>query len=257
MKQIGSITTTSLREASSAIGTPLGEHGLATPENSRRVAEWLARQRPADMDNAAVSRVSQHGVGLKVKFEYRFPTGPNGENMASYVVAVGCDVQGNASGLAAAIADLKNFMTPASIRTIEVWLGELSVLVVRSKDDDFGDALRLSAYSGRLARYPADVVRAVLMEGRYKFWPTWDELAKRCDAMTSPRAFMISAMERGLTPTEPHRRAPTDEERARVQSLVDEMFPGRSQDMRNAAVAEAMKGECMVVGIEPKQVAPE
>ena len=247
MKQIGSITTTSPREAFSEIGTPRGAHGLATPENMHKVAEWLARQKPADMDAAAVSRASQHGVTLKVRFENRYPSGPSGEYMPSYAVAVSCDIHGQKEGLSDAISDLRNFMTPAPIRTIEGWLAELSVIVARGKDDDFGDELRLTAYSARLARYPADVVRTVLLQDRYKFWPTWDELAKRCDAMTGPRAFMIAAMERGPTPVEPPRRAATDEERARVQALVDEMFPGRSHGMRDAAVAEAMKGDCMAV----------
>lgn len=213
--------------------------------DTKAVAEWLAKQRPADMDSAAVSRASQHGVGLRVKFEHRFPSGPNGEYMPSYTVAVGCEVGGNSAGLEAAIADLKNFMTPAPLRTIEAWLAEVSVIVARGKDDDFGDELRLAAYSGRLARYPADVVRSVLLDARYKFWPTWEELAKRCDALTGPRVHMIAAMERGIPDHEPKRRAATEEERARVQALVDEMFPMRSPDMRKAAVDEALKGNCM------------
>lgn len=245
MKPINSAITTLQREASSAIGTPRGGLGLATLENSNPVASWLAKQKPADMDSAAVSRASQHGVGLKVRYELRFPSGPNGEYLPSYAVAVGCDIGGNPEGVALALADLRNFMTPAPVRSIEGWLAELSVIVARGKDDEFGDELRLSAYSGRLARYPADVVRSVLLEARYKFWPTWEELAKRCDALTSPRANMIAALERGMPEPEKARRAATEAEKARVQTLVDELFPSQSAEMRKAAVDEMMKGNCM------------
>jgi hypothetical protein len=152
---------------------------------------------------------------------------------------------GTAENVATALADLRNFMTPAPVRQIEGWLAELSVIVARGKDDEFGDELRLSAYSGRLARYPADVVRAVLIDAKYKFWPTWEELAKRCDAMTSPRANMIAALERGAPEPQPVRRPATEAEKARVQALIDELFPMRSSEMRKAAVDEMMKGDCM------------
>ena len=192
------------------------------------------------MDNAAVSRASSHGVALKVKYEFRFPQG-----RPSYQVAVWCDASGNRDGALAALNDLRNFMTPAPVRSIEGWLAELSVTVARSKDDDFGDELRLNTYASRLSRYPADVVREVLQEGRFHFWPTWDELAKRCDAATGPRAHMIAALERGI-PHEPEtRRAATEAEKARVQALVDELFPSQSPEARKAAVAEVMKGSCM------------
>jgi len=57
---------------------------------------------------------------------------------------------------------------------------------------------------------------------------------------------MIAALERGPAPPEPIRRPATDEERARVKALVDELFPMRSPEMRAAAVDEALKGNCMV-----------
>jgi len=197
------------------------------------------------MDKAAVSRASQHGVGLRVRYEYRYPEGPNGERMPSYAVAVGCEIDGTPDGANAALADLRNFMTPAPIREIEAWLAELSVIVARRQGDEFSDELRLVAYSSRLARYPADVARKVTIGTPYKFWPTWSEMEKQADAMTGARRSMIAALERGPAPPEPVRRPATDEERARVQALVDEMFPSRDPEMRKAAVDEALRGNCM------------
>ena len=201
------------------------------------------------MDKAAVSLASSRGVGLAVKYEHRFPSGPNGEYMPSYQIAVRCDVS-QGGDHAAALADLRNFMTPAPIRTIEGWLAELSVIVARRQDDQFADELRVSAYSARLSRYPADVVRQAILVDTYKFWPTWEELEKRCNILTAPRAQMIAAIERGPKPEETPRRPPTDDERARISALVGELFPDVSPEWRAAAVSEALKGDCMAVGQE-------
>lgn len=179
-----------------------------------------------------------------MKTSNRFPTGPNGEYMPSYSVAVGCDVSPEGD-YASAVADLRNFMTPAPIRQIEAWLAELSVIVARRPDDAMGDELRVSVYSSRLTRFPADVARHVLLETAYKFWPTWEELEKRCNALTGPRAAMIAALERGPTPLEDERRLATDDEKARIQAMVDEMFPSKSAEDRKDAVDIATRGYCM------------
>lgn len=238
MKQIGSVTTTPPREQPSRIGTQHGGHGLATPESSR-VAAWLARQVPEDMDKAAVSRASQHGVGLRVRYEGRYPSGPNGERLPSYMVAVACEVSPSGNH-AAALADLRNFMTPAPQREIEGWLAVLSVTVAKRRDDDFAEELRLTVYASRLAKYPADVVREVT-HSTYKFWPTWEEIEKRCEALTSPRRQMIAALERGPEPPEKARPPTTEEERKRVQRLVDGMFPSISQEQREVAADAIVK----------------
>jgi hypothetical protein len=191
------------------------------------------------MDKAAVSRASSHGVGLQVKLEGRYPTGPNGERLPSYVVAVGCEVSPQGDHVAA-LADLRNFMTPAPVRQIEAWLAEMSVIVAKRQGDEVEESLRITAYTGRLSRYPADVARAVTIGASYKFWPSWDELEKRCEALTSPRRQMIAALERGPAPPEREYRAPTAEEKVRIEALVQEMFPLASASERKAAVDLAM-----------------
>ena len=107
------------------------------------------------------------------------------------------------------------------------------------------DELRVSVYSSRLSRFPADVAKAVLLETSYKFWPTWDEVEKRAKALTGPRAAMIAALERGPDPQEEDRRVATDEEKARIQAMVDEMFPSQSAEYRKDAVDAATRGYCM------------
>lgn len=244
MKPIGSQITTALSKASSAIGTQPGEHGSVTLANSEKVADWLSRQQPEDMNKAAVSRASSHGVGLRVRYEGRFPSGPNGERLPSYMVAVGCDISPSGNH-EAALTDLRNFMTPAPMRKIEEWIARLSVTCAKRKDDSFSEELRVVEYASRLSRYPADVAKHVLLHQSYQFFPTWAELEARCEALTGPRRQMIAALERGPEPLEPKRRPPTEEEKARIQALIDEMFPHQSAEERKAGLDEVLKGDCM------------
>lgn len=190
------------------------------------------------MDKAAVLRASQHGVGLQVRYEGRYPM-----DQPSYTVAVGCHVSENGNH-EAALADLRNFMTPAPIRDIEGWLAVLSVTVAKRKDDAFTEELRLTTYANRLAQYPADVVREVC-RATFSFWPTWEEMERRCNALTGPRLQMIAALERGPAPKEPERRPPTEAEKARMQSLIEELFPNRTPAECTAALEVAMQGDCM------------
>jgi hypothetical protein len=245
MKPIGSEIITIQSKAASETGTQRGERGALTRSNSEQIAAWLAGKAPADMDAAAVSRASSHAVGLRVRYEGRFPTGPDGERLPSYQVAVGCEIQGEPEAVKAALHDLRNFMTPASVRDIEGWLARLSVIVAKRADDAFTEELRVVEYSSRLSRYPADVAYSVLLKSTWKFFPTWAELERAAEALTSPRRAMIAALERGPTPPEPKRRPATQEERDRIAALVAEMFPMRSPEMRAAAVDEMLKGDCM------------
>ncbi|MFV1536937.1 hypothetical protein VXL81_07290 [Phaeobacter sp. JH204B] len=198
------------------------------------------------MDKAAVSRALSHGVNLEVKFEGRYPTGPNGEYLPGYEVAVGCRIHGTTAQREAAIEDLKKFQTPAPIPQIERWLAELSVLTAGRGTDGIAAELQLTAYSSRLAQFPADVVRYALLQQTWKWFPSWDEIERLCKAKSSPRRHMIAALSQPEPDPEPVRRPPTDDERARIQAMVDEMFPRQSPEDRKAAVDIALKGDCMV-----------
>lgn len=47
---------------------------------------------------------------------------------------------------------------------------------------------------------------------------------------------MIAALDRGPTPPERFYRPPNAEEKARIQALVDEMFPGATPHERQTAI---------------------
>ena len=244
--RIGQTAATVTRKSPPEAGSSAGQTAVAVSPDATRVAAWLARHSVADMDKAAVLRASSLGVGLEVRYEGRYPSGPNGERLPSYQVAVSCDIHGNKEAREAALTDLLNFQTPAPQRAIEEWLAELSVTTASRQKDGMEQALALGVYSSRLGRYPADVVKEALLVKRWKWWPTWDELEGYCEAKASPRRHMIAALQKPPHDPAANRRPPTQEERDRVQAMVDEMFPSQSADDRKLAVDIALEGNCMM-----------
>lgn len=226
MKHIASAIITEAEGPSSLTPMRAGGPGSAMPVASADVVRWLAARSPEDVDKAAVSRASRHGVELRVRYEGRYPSGPNGEILPSYSLAVGCEIGGTPEARAAALADLERMMTPAPKRDIEGWLAELSVIVAKRAEDEFAERMRLQAYTSRLADYPADVARAATLSTSWKFWPAWAELEARCNRLAAPRRNMIAALRRG--PASDAERPPvTAEERARAGALLAEFMRGR------------------------------
>jgi hypothetical protein len=217
-----------------------------SPQEQSEIAAFLSRHSPEEINSAAVSRARSHGVTLEVRYESRFPTGPSGEYLPAYDVAVGCEIMGTTAQREAALADLMKFQVPAPARHIEEWITELSVITAGKSRDGITAELTLTAYSSRLSQYPADVVQYVLRERTWKWFPTWEELEKVCEAKAGPRRHMISALSRPEPDRSPRRRRPTKEERDRVQAMVDEMFPMKPRKEREAAVDLALRGNCML-----------
>jgi hypothetical protein len=246
MKPISSAITTPPAPQPSQTGTPRGERGSAIVESSR-VAAWLAGKRPEEVDSAAVSRASSLGARLRVITTVKAIYDDRG-NLAQYeTVARGCEVEGTAEACSEAAAHLERLMEPAPVEAIEAWLAELSVIVARRPDDSFGDEMRTTAYAARLRQYPADVAREAVLRMPWKFWPAWAELEAACKRKVSSRRCMIAALKRGPEPADPPRRPPTAEERARIMELVRKKFPEQTEEMRKAAVDEALKGNCIRV----------
>lgn len=243
---IGQIAETRAQGSLSEVG---GRRGTTVCETSRgsssEIGEWLKRHSPRDTDKQAVWRAQSHGVALEVKTEGRYPTGPNGESLPSYTVAVGCRVHGTDAQRAAAKADIEKLLEPAPKRQIEDWLAELSVLTAGRGQQGFEAELALTAYASRLASYPADVARCALLDHRWKFFPAWAELQAVCDAMAGPRRHMIAELGKPEPEPEPARRPPTEAERERIASLIAEKFPDIPQHWRTRALDEVTKGNCM------------
>lgn len=242
---IGETELTLAAKSRSAAGSRLGKTASAIRlQDSSEIATWLAKHDPEDMDKAAELRALSHGANLEVRYQGRYPTGPNGESLPSYTVAVGCGIAGSSASREAALADLIKFQTPAPVRQIERWLAELSVLTAGRGTDGIEAELQLTAYSSRLTKYPADVAKYALLDHRWKWFPAWAELERVCEAKAGPRRHMIAALSQPEPDPEPTRRPATQEEKDRIAALVAEQFPNAPQAWRDKAVDEATKGDC-------------
>lgn len=223
MKPSDSVTTTSPEGTSSEIGMPLGGHGSAMPAGSSRIAAWLAQRSPEEVDKAAESRVRQHGVELHTMTEWGFLV----IGIPSFGTAKACEAHGGGN-YAAAIDEVRKFMTPAPLKVIEGWLAELSVITARKQGSDFEEELRLTAYAKRLAEYPADVARHVTLVHRWRFWPSWAEMAEVCDGLFAQRRLMLRSLEQGESPASKERR---------LKAAADDMTP-EQREAENRRKAE-------------------
>lgn len=225
MKPLHSVITTSPREAFSQTGTQLGEHGSATRENSRLV-EWLAQRSPGDVDKAAVSQASRRGVTLDVQRDFRVERDEHGNRVSTHTPVKSVAVRGSLEARAVVKVELERLMVPAPEESLEAWLAELSVITSRRQDDEFTETLRLTAYAKRLAKYPADVARAALLDHPWKFWPAWVELEKVCEREVAARKAMIAALDREDEPQPQEARARVSAERA--AEIMREVFGDRA-----------------------------
>lgn len=219
MRHPNSETSILPREASSETGMQLGERGLVTSENSRAAA-WLARQRPADVDRAALSRASSLNAGLQMRMVEGLP--------------IKVSVTGDAAARREAVTALAGFVTPAPKNQIEEWLAELSVITRRKQDDDITESLRLSAYSSRLAEYPADVAREALLRHKWLFFPAWAELQDVCDKLAAPRRAMIWHLVNAPQVEAPEPREDTSPERkAEMAAYVQKVTKAMAERASN------------------------
>jgi hypothetical protein len=123
---------------------------------------------------------------------------------------------------------------------IEEWLAELSVIAPARQKTEIEIRLLLRAYVERLVQFPADVVRHALLDHKWTWFPSWAELFSLCDRMSAQRRAMLQALIKGPQPAEPPREGPTEEEKARMQAYIAELFPDADPTRRAAAVEAAM-----------------
>lgn len=150
---------------------------------------------PAQTDSRLAPLASQCGVQLRVVPRSKAKYDRSGAFLG-YETLPGHDatVRGDQDALARLRSKVERSLAPTPTDDIEVWLAELSVIAPSRQHDPLTDELRMTAYSSRLATYPADVVRHVLLGQVWRFWPSWAELHEACEAAVSPRRAMLAAI---------------------------------------------------------------
>lgn len=95
------------------------------------------------------------------------------------------------------IQEIDRICGPCEPRLAAEKLAELRVLTVHRARDGLDVELMATAYTGRLAKYPPDVVVKACdaWADREEFWPSWAELKAECDKRMHGRL----AIKRALT----------------------------------------------------------
>jgi hypothetical protein len=158
-------------------------------ENREVAAAWLAERKPDETHKQMVSLVQQFGMQVHDNHRLEYPKEGGFRRVHAGTECRGVALTEEQS------KRLQGFFAPADDGKIEVWLAELSVITARRADDDFSGALRLKAYTDRLAEYPADIAKAALLSKAWHFFPTWADLRAECERLLKPRQELLSAAE--------------------------------------------------------------
>lgn len=193
----GLIGLTGRGESQQKAGFNAGKTAVGQSQGDTPVAQWLAARTPAEVNKLVVSSVQSCGVKLQERIDWRGSyEKPDGTIVPARVERRGYDAAiASHDQIESAIAKVEASMASADDRQVKIWIAELSVITARREDSPEAESLRLAAYAGRLADYPADVVRAALLDHRWKFFPTWAELGDVCDQLIAPRQQMKKALE--------------------------------------------------------------
>lgn len=104
------------------------------------------------------------------------------------------------NNLSRALEATYSAMTPATVQRCEEHVSTLHAVTAHRNDSENSLRLILRLYADCLARYPADVSKAVVQRFIYRsdkpnFFPTLSELKDACDKAAAQRQQLVAAME--------------------------------------------------------------
>jgi hypothetical protein len=175
-----------------------GGHGFEMPGPSP-VQKWLADRSPSEVAEALQWQASLRGVELKAERKPVYTRNALNEPVLDHYEISHFTANGTKAtqeGADELVAKVEATFAPPSKQMCEEWLAELSVITARRPDDEMTEALRLEAYAIRLVDYPTDIAKHAILGHRWKFWPTWAEVAEICDAALDKRKKMLLAVSR-------------------------------------------------------------
>lgn len=203
---------------------------MTNGSNQVSVATKLAAQTPEQVNKLVVSLAQQHDLSLDKKASMRGGAELPDGTRTPVVYEWHWGAKGKTADQALAAAErAQGSMTPATQNQIVGWIAELSVISARRVDDQMSDDLRLAAYSKRLSEYPADIARHALLGQRWKFFPTWAELADVCDKLRDQRQSMIDAIKREAERLRKREESEKPREEREVGKTIDEIQAERQR----------------------------
>lgn len=148
---------------------------------------------PTETNNQLRSQASSLGVEISSGKRFKGIYDDNGACVGSELVSDVIRAKGCFAEMAAVADAITETLIPANRDTIEEWLAELYVIAPSRADDEMTATLKLEAYGRRLAEYPADMVRHVLLSKTWRFFPSWFELEEQLKPMKRERDAMLNA----------------------------------------------------------------
>jgi hypothetical protein len=91
-------------------------------------------------------------------------------------------------------ATIEALMLPAERHEVEEWLAELDAIAPSKTASPVAAQVRLRALTMRLGGHPRDLVRHVLLVKRWRWFPSWFELAEELDRHASDRVALLRAV---------------------------------------------------------------
>ena len=199
MKQIGSVTTGALSQASegaSATGLQPGATGSgALPATA---SERLMESEPKAVDQTLEASLKQH-VATSLVPDRVSCTDAHGYDERLRGYRVRGDLA-DAESLQEALMAYERACLPAPDDRIVQELTKLRMKTAAKATDTETLELQQAVYAEELAEYPADVVLYVLRTQPKisKWWPAWGELAERLDLYAKDRMKRRDALRRAL-----------------------------------------------------------
>ena len=170
---------------------------LGTAEN-RKAANLLSKMKPEGVTDLAIRIGREEGITVRPEYKTYYPTDEKGNPLPSYriceVVLFSADVTNQQRRRLLSRLEKLNCPTPSDM--FETWLAELSYTVIRRPGSEVDELGKAAAYASRLTEYPADVIKYVLTEHPWKYWPAWVEMKEICDRQVITRRAMTHKLRR-------------------------------------------------------------
>ena len=196
MKPISSVITglpDRVREASNSTGLQHGERGAGTAA----VLAKLESQAPEDTDrNLLQWLTSSLGIVPQPQISLTYPvTGGYQRTVTGYSFEGLTEINRSR-----ALEAIHSAMTPATVQRCEEHVSTLHAVTAHRNDSENSLRLILRLYADCLARFPADVAKAVVERFIYRsdkpnFFPTLSELKDACDKAAAQRQQLLASLE--------------------------------------------------------------
>jgi hypothetical protein len=185
------------QEAANSTGQPLGGRGVATGAALAK----LESQAPEDTDrNLHQWLISSLSVVPQPQVSLTYPTTGGYLRTVTGYLFEGLTDDNRSEALRA----VQSAMTPATVERCEELVSTLHAVTAHRQDSENSLKVILRLYSDCLAKYPADVSKAVVERFIYRsekpnFFPTLSEMKDACDKAAAQRQQLMAAMENNLS----------------------------------------------------------